>query len=79
MGDLKQDLCVARDHDEQRKQEEAKKTEHVVGCFVPPVGEGAARCALCEVLRGADADCVEQEQLRGQWRTCAHTCAQTQT
>lgn len=62
-GDLQQDAGVAADHDEQGQQEEAGEAHHVVERLVPGPGEAAPRGALREVVRGAQGDGAEQEQL----------------
>ena len=62
-GDLQQDACIAADHDEQWKQEEAAEREHVVERLLPALPEAAMRRALREVLWGCDGHLMEEKRL----------------
>lgn len=62
-GDLTEDPGVAGDHDDQRQQEQAAESEHVVGHFMPAGAKTSSCGALSEVLRGADRHTVKKEYL----------------
>ncbi len=64
-GDLTEDSAVAGDHDDQRQQEQAAKSEHVVGCFMPASGKTSMSGTLGEVLGLDDGHIVKKEHL---WR-----------
>lgn len=63
-GDLAEDPGVAGDHDDQRQQEQAGESKHVVGCFIPVSDKAAPSCALREVLRMDDGHIVKKKHLR---------------
>lgn len=63
-GDLTEDPGVAGDHDDQRQQEEAAESEHVVGCLVPVSDKTSSCRTLSEVLRMVDGDVAKQEKLK---------------
>lgn len=63
-GDLMEDPAVTGDHDDQWHQEQTRKREHVVGCFVPARDEASPRRALSEVLWVDDGHTVKKKDLR---------------
>lgn len=63
-GDLTEDPGVAGDHDDQRQQEQAGKSEHVVGRFMPVSEETFMCCTLSEVLGMEDGHTVKKENLK---------------
>lgn len=62
-GYLNKDSCVAEDHDDQRKEEEAHKSEHVVEGLLPALHKTAMGGALSEVLWDCDGYIVKYEHL----------------
>lgn len=67
-GDLTEDPCVAGDHDDQRQQEQAGKSEHVVARFMP-VSDKTSTCGtLSEVLGKDDGHIVKNKHLRRERR-----------
>lgn len=62
-GYLNKDSCVAEDHDDQRKEEEAYKGEHVVEGLLPVLDKTAVCGALGEVLWDRDGHIVKYKHL----------------
>ncbi len=71
-GDLTEDPGVAGDHDGQRQQEQAGKSEHVVGRFMPVSGKTPTCGTLSEVLRVDDGHIVKKEYLRRERNILRH-------
>lgn len=60
---LHQDPCVAEDHDDQGKEEEAHKGEHVVEGLLPVLDKAPVGSALGKVLRDSDGYIVKNKHL----------------
>lgn len=60
-GDLTENPTVTGDHDDQRQEEEAGESKHVVGRFMPVGAKTSACGALSEVLRMNDGYIVKKE------------------
>lgn len=63
LRDLHQDTRVAKNHDDQRQQEQADKSEHIVERLLPVFDEAASCGALGKVGRGRDGHDVKYEHL----------------